>query len=48
MASVHRRLAQAAAERGEGGVDEHLRAAEAAEDRSRRIQELATEDPGPG
>jgi two-component system chemotaxis response regulator CheB len=48
MASVHRRLAQAAAERGEGGVDEHLRAADSAEERSRRIQELAIEDPGPG
>ncbi|NYJ05325.1 chemotaxis protein CheB [Petropleomorpha daqingensis] len=46
MAAVHRRLAQHA-ERGDGDPGEHLRAAEAAEERSRRIQELATEDPGP-
>ena len=47
MASVHRRLAQLAADRGEGDPAEHLRAAESAEERSRRIQALATEEPGP-
>jgi two-component system chemotaxis response regulator CheB len=47
MAAVHRRLAALAAEHGEGAPEEHLRAAEAAEERARRIQELATEDPGP-
>jgi two-component system chemotaxis response regulator CheB len=47
MAAVHRRLAKLAADRGEGDPAEHLRAAEAAEERARRIEELATEDPGP-
>ena len=45
MAAVHRRLAQLAAERGEGAADEHLRAARDAEERARRIEGLATEDP---
>ena len=45
MAAVHRRLAEL---RGDGaGREEHLRAAAAAEDRARRIEELATEDPRP-
>jgi two-component system chemotaxis response regulator CheB len=48
MAAVHRRLAELAAERGEGDPAEHRRAADAAEERARRVQELATEDPGPG
>jgi two-component system chemotaxis response regulator CheB len=47
MAAVHRRLAQLAAERTEGDPEEHLRAARTAEERARRIEELATEDPGP-
>ena len=47
MATVHRRLARRAADRADGDPAEHLRAAEAAEERARRIEELATEDPGP-
>ena len=47
MAAVHRRLARFVQERREGDPTEHLRAAEAAEERARRIEELATEDPGP-
>ena len=47
LAAVHRRLAQLAAGRGKGDPEEHLRAARAAEERARRIEELATEDPGP-
>jgi two-component system chemotaxis response regulator CheB len=48
MAAVHRRLARFAEERGGSDPEEHLRAAETADDRARRIQELATEDPLPG
>ena len=47
MAAVHRRLAQLAAERDEGDGNEHLRAARAAEERARRIEGLAIEDPDP-
>jgi two-component system, chemotaxis family, protein-glutamate methylesterase/glutaminase len=47
MAAVYRRLAKLDAERDEGDSAEHLRAAEAAEERARRIEELATEEPGP-
>jgi two-component system chemotaxis response regulator CheB len=48
MATVHRRLADLAAERGESDPEEHRRAAERSLERARRVQELATEDPGPG
>jgi two-component system chemotaxis response regulator CheB len=48
MAAVHRRLARLAGERGDGDPQEHLRAAAAADERARRIQEHATEDAGPG
>jgi two-component system, chemotaxis family, protein-glutamate methylesterase/glutaminase len=48
MAAVHRRLAELAAERGEEDAEEHRRAAERALERAHRVQELATEDPGPG
>ena len=41
LAAVHRRLA----ERGDGDPEGHLRAARAAEQRARRIEELATEEP---
>jgi two-component system chemotaxis response regulator CheB len=44
MAAVHRRLAQLAAGRADGDPPAHLRAAEAAEQRARRIEELATEE----
>jgi len=43
VAAVHRRLA----ERGDGDPEGHLRAARAAEERARRVEELATEDPDP-
>jgi two-component system chemotaxis response regulator CheB len=48
MAAVHRRLAELAAERSEGDAEAHRLAAERALERARRVQELATEDPGPG
>jgi hypothetical protein len=43
VAAVHGRLAA----RGDGDPEGHLRAARAAEERARRVEELATEDNGP-
>jgi two-component system chemotaxis response regulator CheB len=46
MASVHRRLAELGTDAD--ARSEHLRAAAAAEERARRIEELATDHPRPG
>ena len=46
IAAVHRRLAELDSSQPDGR-DEHLRAAERAEERAQRIQQLAAEDPQP-
>lgn len=47
IAGVHRRLAEVDGPDGPGRREEHLRAAERAEQRARRIEQLAAEDPRP-
>jgi two-component system, chemotaxis family, protein-glutamate methylesterase/glutaminase len=47
IAAVHRRLAEYGSGDGRGGREEHLRAADRAEQRAQRIQQMAAEDPHP-
>ena len=47
VATVHRRLAELDSARTPGSREEHLRAADRAERRAQRIQQLAAEDPQP-